>query len=258
MDLHIKNQFFIVCGAGSGLGKAVAERLAGEDARVLAIARKEETLIKLQQTYPDNIEILPGDLFQPEFIPVLLKILNGRIPDGLLINAGGPPAKSFAETTLQDWDEAYRTILRWKADLLNQLLPGFLAKGYGRILFIESVSVKQPVENLILSNSLRMAVVGMAKTLANEIGSKGITLNVLAPGYHDTAAMQRLFVKKSETLNISVSEARKQFEAELMLGAMGNPHDFAMLAAWLLSPHAGYITGQTFSVDGGLVKFVFG
>lgn len=258
MNLQLNNHFFIVCGAGSGFGKAVAERLVNEGASILAIARREETLLKLRHLKPQAIEILAGDLTDEWFTEKIIKTLHGRIPHGVLVNAGGPPARSFSETSLQDWDEAYRNLLRWKVNLLQKLLPGFLEKHYGKIVLVESVSVKQPVENLILSNSLRMAVVGMAKTLANEVGSNGITVNVMAPGYHDTPAMERLFIKKSETLKIPVEEARCRFEKELMSGQMGDPAEFAMLAAWLLSPLSGYITGQTFSVDGGLVKFVFG
>lgn len=258
MDLQLNNHFFVVCGAGSGFGKAVAERLVNEGASILAIARREETLLKLRYLKPQAIEILAGDLTDERFAEKIIKTLDGRIPHGILVNAGGPPARSFRETNLQDWDEAYKNLLRWKVDLLQKLLPGFLEKQYGRIVLVESVSVKQPVENLVLSNSLRMAVVGMAKTLANEVGSNGITVNVMAPGYHDTPAMERLFIKKSEILKIPVEEARCRFEKELMSGHMGNPAEFAMLAAWLLSPLSGYITGQTFSVDGGLVKFVFG
>jgi 3-oxoacyl-[acyl-carrier protein] reductase len=258
MDLQLNNQFFIVCGAGSGFGKAIALRLVDEGARVLAIARRQDSLLALQKTNPEAIEILPGDLFDETFPEKMLQHLNGRIPHGVLVNAGGPPAKSFIETALNDWDDAYKNLLRWKVDLIKRLLPGFAQKGYGRILMVESVSVKQPVENLVLSNSLRMAAVGMAKTLANEVGSQGITVNVMAPGYHDTPAMERLFTKKSQVKGITANEARQQFEKELMTGRMGDPNDFAILAAWLLSPFSGYITGQTFSVDGGIVKFVFG
>lgn len=258
MDLQLSKRFFVVCGAGSGFGKAVAERLLNEGAKVLAIARREETLHSIRNGNSENLETLPGNLFDASFPDVMMKHLNGRIPDGILINAGGPPAKSFLETALHDWDEAYHQLLRWKVDLIQRLLPGFIKKAYGRIVLVESMSVKQPVENLVLSNSLRMAVVGMAKTLANEVGSKGITVNVMAPGYHDTPAMERLFAKKSQVKGISVAEARSLMEKELMTGRMGNPAEFAMLAAWLLSPGSGYISGQTFSVDGGLVKFVFG
>ncbi len=258
MDLQINNRLYIVCGAATGLGRAVAERLATEGAKVLAIARRSEKLKSLQDQFPTQIEVLAGDLTDQAFHASILQALHGRIPDGMLVNAGGPPAKSFAETVLSDWDEAYLLLLRWKVALVKSILPQMVERSFGRIVFIESMSVKQPVENLVLSNSLRMAVVGMAKSLATEVGSQGITVNIMAPGYHDTPAMERLFVKKSQLTGVEVSKAREMFEKELLTGRMGDAADFAMLAAWLLSPGASYINGQTFSVDGGLVRFVFG
>jgi 3-oxoacyl-[acyl-carrier protein] reductase len=258
MDLQIENQFFVVCGAGSGFGRAIAERLTKEGAGVLAIARSEDALKELQQIYPHKIEILPGDLTNEAFRHTLVERFKLQIPHGILINAGGPPAKSFNETRLSDWDEAYQLLLRWKVDLLQHLLPLMASRHYGRIVMVESVSVKQPVENLVLSNSLRAAVTGMAKTIAGENGAKGITINVMAPGYHDTPAMERLFIKRSQTLGITPQQARISFEKELMTGKMGDASDFARLAAWLLSPSSAYINGQTISVDGGLVKHIFG
>jgi 3-oxoacyl-[acyl-carrier protein] reductase len=102
------------------------------------------------------------------------------------------------ETNLDDWDTAYNSLLRWKVELIKALLPTFQNQNYGRIVFIESMSVKQPVANLVLSNSLRLAVVGFVKTLSQEVSKDGITVNILAPGFHDTPAAQRLFVKRSE------------------------------------------------------------
>jgi 3-oxoacyl-[acyl-carrier protein] reductase len=138
--------------------------------------------------------------------------------------------------------------------LTQELLEKFKDQNYGRILYIESVAVKQPIENLILSNSLRMAVVGFVKTLSQEVAHQGITLNILAPGYHATPAMERLFANKSMLLGISPEDARKEFEKETKVGFLGDPKDFASLAVWLLSPHSRFITGQTISVDGGLIK----
>ena len=128
----------------------------------------------------------------------------------------------------------------------------------GRLLYIESVSVKEPVANLVLSNSLRPAIVGFAKTLSQEIAHNGITVNILAPGYHSTAAMERLFAKKAELENISENEAKELFEKEIPVGKMGKPEEMAGLACWILSPLARYVTGQTITHDGGMVKSVFG
>ena len=118
--------------------------------------------------------------------------------------------------------------------------------------------MKQPIENLVLSNSLRLAVVGFVKTMSQEIASDGITANILAPGYHDTPAMQRLFEKKSLLLGITPEDSKTIFEKDITTGKLGNPEHLASLALWLLSPHAAYITGQTISVDGGFVKGTMG
>ncbi|NJK85940.1 MAG: SDR family NAD(P)-dependent oxidoreductase [Bacteroidales bacterium] len=134
--------------------------------------------------------------------------------DGILVNAGGPPAKSFHETTLEDWDEAYKKLLRWKVELVKSFLPGMMAQQYGRFLFIESAAIKQPLENLVLSTSLRLSVAGFVKTLSQEIPLSGITFNILAPGYHYTPAVERLVRKKSENENISFEEARMKMEMQ--------------------------------------------
>jgi len=161
-------------------------------------------------------------------------------------------------TKLSDWDEAYKTVVRWKIALTQALLPKMMNTGYGRLLYIESVSTKQPVENLVLSNAMRLAVTGYVKTLSQEIGGSGVTLNILGPGYHATQRMENLFAKNSELKGISEAEIRKTFSEQTAVKQIGNPEDFASLALWLLSPHSNYITGQTITVDGGLVKGIMG
>jgi 3-oxoacyl-[acyl-carrier protein] reductase len=182
---------------------------------------------------------------------------TGRL-HGILVNAGGPPAKTFLETDLDDWDNAYRNLVRWKVELTQKMVPSLVDAKYGRLLYIESSSVKQPLENLVLSNSLRLAVTGFVKTLSQEISRSGVTLNVLAPGSHDTAAIERLYRKKSEQTHVGIDEVRKKAVETIPVGSLGDPRDLASLAAWLLSPHSKYITGQTISVDGGMVKGLFG
>ncbi|MBC7885243.1 MAG: SDR family oxidoreductase [Saprospiraceae bacterium] len=254
MELNLDKSLFVVTGSSSGFGKAIAEQLVKEGATVIINARGEEKLEALKHKYSGQIEILLGDITTDAVISDLVRTVGRRKLDGIVINAGGPPAKSFINTEITDWDNAYESLLRWKVKLTQELLEKFEAQSYGRILYIESVSVKQPIENLVLSNSLRMAVVGFVKTLSQEMADKGITLNILAPGYHATPAMERLFANKSLLLGITPDEARKEFEKETKVGHLGDPKDFASLAVWLLSPHSGFITGQTISVDGGLVK----
>jgi 3-oxoacyl-[acyl-carrier protein] reductase len=258
MDLMIKAQNFLVCGAGSGMGRAIAEALCNEGAYVFGIARSEDGLKSLREQFPDNFIWLAGDLRHSKTLDAVVEQALRKPLHGAVINAGGPPAKAALETTMDDWDEAYKLVVRWKIDLVNRLIPKMAGQSYGRILFIESQSVKQPIPNLVLSNAMRMAVVGYAKTLSLEVASKGITVNVLAPGSHNTPAIERIVKNRSEKTGISLQEARRQMETSIPVGRMGEADEIASLASWLLSPHAGYVTGQTVGHNGGNVQGVFG
>jgi 3-oxoacyl-[acyl-carrier protein] reductase len=258
MDLGIKNNLFVVTGGSSGLGKGVASALLREGAKVIIVARDRKKLVALQNEYQNQIEILSGDITQDNIIEKLKGLVGNRFLSGLVINAGGPPAKSFIETDMKEWDDAYQNILRWKVKITKVFLPIFRKQNYGRIVYIESSSVKQPVKNLVLSNSLRLAVVGFVKTLSQEVARLQITLNILAPGFHETPAAERLFVKRAAVEGISGEKAKQRYESEIAVGRMGDTDEFGLLAAWLLSKNSGYITGQTISVDGGMVKGTFG
>jgi len=254
MDLKIIDNLFVVSGATSGFGRAIAEALIQEGARLIINARGEDKLIAFQQLYPEQIEIVPGDITTDAVISNLIRKVDGRSLSGMLVNAGGPPASSFISTEIEQWDEAYKSVLRWKVKLTKAMLPVLSEDKYGRIIYIESASVKQPIANLVLSNSLRLAVVGFVKTLSQEIAKDGITLNIIAPGYHDTAAMGRLFSKKSELMGISIDEAKEEFKNQTQTGTLGQAEDLASIACWLFSPMSSYITGQTITIDGGLVS----
>lgn len=254
MKLHLEDKLFVVTGATSGFGLAITKALLEEGAHIIINARGEERLQALADQHPDQLEALPGDITTDAILSNLMRLLGKRHLDGIVINAGGPPAKSFINTEMEDWDNAYNSILRWKVKLTQSVLEKLIPQHSGRILYIESASVKQPIENLVLSNSLRLAVVGFVKTLSQEIGQHGITVNVIAPGYHATPAMERLFVNKSVLLGISPAEARNVFEKETKVGHLGNADDLASLAVWLLSSKSGYVTGQTIAIDGGLVS----
>lgn len=258
MNLHLENNFFIVGGAGSGFGKATALALAAEKAQVLAVSRTGEKLYELKSLYPNNIELLVGDLTNSLTLSKIATIAAKNRLSGVFFNAGGPPAGTFEEISMKQWDNAYETVVRWKIELTKLLLPQFKKQQYGRLVYLESVSVKQPVENLILSNSLRAAMVGFVKTLSNETAIHNITANVLAPGYHDTAAINRLIIKKSQQSGMSETETKALFAGDIPVSSMGDPDDLASLATWLLSPQSHYVTGQTISHDGGLIRGLFG
>jgi len=254
MDLNLTGKEFIICGATSGFGHAIAMQLLEEGAKVFAIARNEEKLRELHEAYPNRSEYLTGDISLEDTLKKLLKMTEKRNISGILVNAGGPPAKQFAETTMDDWDQAYFQLTRWKVAITLALLPRFLNQGYGRFVYIESAAVKQPLDNLVLSTSMRLAVVGFVKTLSLEHADKGVTFNILAPGFHHTPAVERLIEKRAEGNKISKREALQQIENSIPMRHAGNVGHFASLAAWLFSPLADYVTGQVYVVDGGLVR----
>lgn len=258
MNFEVENKFFIVGGAGSGFGRAISESLAQEGAMVMAISRTEKKLVSLKEKYPENIKYLCGDIMTTNIQDQIVKLVEKRKISGVVFNASGPPAGGFNDVNMQKWDDAWETVVRWKIDFAMKLIPLLKKQQYGRTVFIESVSVKQPIKNLILSNALRPAIVGFVKTLSQEVAGDGITANILAPGYHSTAAMERLFVKKAELEGISQEEAKLAFENEIPVGEIGKPEEMASLALWLLSPLSRYVTGQTITHDGGLVSSLFG
>jgi 3-oxoacyl-[acyl-carrier protein] reductase len=254
MDLQLKDQLFIVGGATSGFGKAIAEALLAEGANVIAIARGEDKLKILAAAHPSQTETVIGDITDSQMIDKLTRLVGERQLHGLVVNAGGPPAKTVLETTLDDWDNAYKNILRWKVAITQAFVPMMMEKKYGRVLYIESSSVKQPLENLVLSNSLRVAVVGMVKTLSQEIAKSGVTLNILGPGSHNTPAIDRIYKKKSEQTGLPFDEVKQKAIEQIPVGSLGEATDFASLALWLLSPMSRYVTGETITVDGGSVR----
>ncbi len=257
MELHLQNKLFLVGGATSGFGKSITQQLVAEGAKVVAVARTESKLQELKKS-SDHIEIVAGDLSEEAVLGKVLSTIGKRVLTGAVINSGGPPAMPVLDTKLSDWDDAYKTVIRWKIALTQALLPKMMEQHYGRLLYIESVSTKQPVENLVLSNAMRLAVTGYVKTLSQEIGASGVTLNILGPGYHATQRMEDLFKKNSKIKGVPEKEIRADFENQTAIGAIGDPNDFASLALWLLSPYSKYITGQTISVDGGLIKGIMG
>lgn len=255
MDLQIKNKLFVITGATSGMGNAIARRLLDEGARLILNGRRQELLDKLSKDHPGKIHSIQGDIRKEDTINALVKLIANKKPDGLLLNAGGPVTGAFRDISMQDWDSAYELIIRWKVDLLQKTLPIFESHSYGRILFIESISVKQAIDNLVLSNSLRLALVGLSKSLALEYAAKGITVNVMAPGSHNTSAIERVILTRSKIKNISPEAAKEEIIQEIPVKRLGDPDELASFAAWLLSPLSGFVTGQTFNMDGGISRF---
>lgn len=260
MDLGLKNKVALVAAASRGLGRAVAEELAAEGASIVICSRKAETIERVANEIKaaTGAEVLGlgADVSNPEDVAHLISAgieRFGRI-DILVTNAGGPPAGPFESFTLKQWEDATRLLLHSAVELARHALPGMKERRWGRILNITSIAVKQPVDNLILSNSLRAAVTGFARTLANEVASFGVTVNNIMPGYTRTERVEELARMMAEKEGITPAEFVSRWEKEIPMHRIGNPREFAALAAFLVSERASYITGTSIPVDGGWIK----
>ncbi|TVR27780.1 MAG: SDR family oxidoreductase [Balneolaceae bacterium] len=258
MDLKLTDQRFIVCGASSGFGEAIARQLLTEGSRVVLVARRGDQLREKFGHFSKQTEIIEGSFIYSETLDKIEKAAKNGDLHGVLFNAGGPPTGTPLQTDMKDWDSSWQLVMRWKIDLSLRLAPLFKEKGYGRMLYIESQSVKQPLPSLTLSNAFRAGVVGFAKSLALEVAKSGVTVNILAPGSHETPAIERIIKNNSSIKGISYDKAKEEMEANIPVGRMGKAEELASLAAWLLSPHSGYVTGQTVSHDGGVISGLFG
>jgi len=258
MDLKIANQRFIICGASSGFGHAIAKQLLIEGASIVAVARRGDQLRKQFDHFKEKVEIIEGSLIYSETLDKIVKSTKNEPFHGIVFNAGGPPTGTPLQTDMKDWDAAWQLVMRWKIDLTLRLAPILKESGYGRMLFIESQTVKQPLPTLVLSNAFRAGIAGFAKSLALEIAKSGVTVNLLAPGSHDTPAIERVIKNNSSMKGIPYDKAKAELESNIPVGRMGTAEEFASLAAWILSPHSGYVTGQTISHDGGIVAGLFG
>ena len=260
MDLGLKNKVALVAAGSRGLGRAVAEELAAEGASLVLCARDSRTLDETAAAIAksNNVHVLavPADVTVTDDIKRVVATgieRFGRI-DILVTNAGGPPAGRFEQLTHEQWEEAIRLTLFSAIELTRQVLPGMKERRWGRILNITSIAVKQPVENLLLSNSLRAGLTGFARTLANEVAADGITVNNIMPGYTRTERLDELAQMMAEKQGISADEFRGKWEKEIPMGRLGEPREFAALATFLVSERASYITGTSIPVDGGWIK----
>jgi 3-oxoacyl-[acyl-carrier protein] reductase len=263
MELGLRGKVAMVAAASRGLGRAVAEELAEEGASLILCARGEDLLLQTcdEIRQKSNVPVfgVAADLSKTEDVERLYRRAMEQFAsiDILVTNAGGPPAATFENLSRETWQEATASLLTSVLDLTRLVLPNMKAKRWGRILNITSIAAKQPVENLILSNSLRAAVTGFAKTLADEVAPFGITVNNILPGYTRTERVEQLARTIAEKEGISVAEARARWETEIPMKRLGEPREFAALAAFLVSERASYITGSSIAVDGGWIRSLF-
>lgn len=262
MDLGLRNKTAIVCAASQGLGFAVADELAAEGANLVICSRRPEAIKAAAESirkHGTQVVAIAADVSNPDDLKNLVDAAVDRLGhiDILVTNSGGPPAGQFDALDRKAWDNAVGLLLHSVVDLTRLVLPGMKAQKWGRILNITSIASKQPVDNLMLSNSLRAGLTGFAKTLANEVGASSVTVNNILPGYTRTERLTELFDFIAEKEGISTDEVIARWESEIPMRRLGEPKEFAALAAFLVSERASYITGSSIAVDGGWTKSLF-
>jgi 3-oxoacyl-[acyl-carrier protein] reductase len=260
MELGLKGKVALIAAASRGLGRAVAEELAAEGVALVLCARGREALAEacaqIREMTGAAVVGIGADVARAE--DVARVVAQGRERFGpvdiLVTNAGGPPAGRFEHLSREAWAAATRLTLTSVLELTRAVLPEMRARRWGRILNITSIAVKQPVDNLMLSNSLRAAVTGFARTLANEVAAAGVTVNNILPGYTRTERIEELAQTMAEREGISPEQFKARWAAEIPMRRLGEPREFAALAAFLVSERASYITGTSIPVDGGWVR----
>jgi 3-oxoacyl-[acyl-carrier protein] reductase len=260
MELGLQGRVALVGGSSKGLGRAVAEELAREGCRVVLCARDADALEATREsigaaTGTEPVAIVTN-LSQPEGVKRAARFALdtcGAV-DVLVTNTGGPPAGPFEAHTADAWRSAIEQNLESVINLTRAVLPRMKERGWGRIINITSIAVKQPVDNLILSNSVRAAVTGFARTLANEVAPFGVTVNNVMPGYTRTERLVHLAEHNAQTRGTDVSAAYAQWEREIPMQRLGEPRELAALVAFLASERASYITGTSIPVDGGWIR----
>jgi len=260
MNLGLKDRVALVAASSQGIGRATAEAFAAEGCRVAMCARNQPSLQaaagKIRREH--NVEVLAEafDVTDPaavsRFVAAVMKKFGSV--DICVTNAGGPPAKGFLAASLEDWQRAVELNFLSTVYFAREVIPHMQRKHWGRILTLTSITTKQPVTDLVLSNAVRAAVVGLVKSLANEFGKDGILVNNVGPGFTATDRLKELARARSTSSGKSEQEIFDAWAADAPLKRLGEPREVAETIVWLASERASYITGQTVLVDGGTYK----
>jgi 3-oxoacyl-[acyl-carrier protein] reductase len=259
MDLGLKNKVALVTAASRGLGKAAARALALEGARVAICSRSsqiDQTAEELREQTASSILAIRADLSRSADIQSLISktLSDFEHIDILIINAGGPQPGDFLSLTAKDWENAINLTLMSAVHLCYAVVPHMIERGTGSIIATQSYSVKQPIDNLILSNSIRLAVVGLMKSLANELGPKGIRVNSIHPAWTWTERVEQLIGDRAKRKGTSVEDEEARVSIDVPLGRMGTVEEYGQTVAWLASPAASFIHGHALMFDGGATK----
>jgi len=258
MDTGVLDKVALVCGASRGLGWACAKALSDEGAKVILLSRSKVLLVKRVEEIRSkgkDAEFILADLSEIELIPAVAEKAEsfwGKV-DILINNAGGPPSGPNLSFKSDIWEHAFKQNFLSAEELTKYLIPEMAKRRWGRIINLTSITVKQPVENLILSNSVRMAVIGWAKTLSLEFAASGVTVNNIATGYTLTERINELATVKAEQSGKSVGEVIKGMASGIPMKRMAKPKEIASAVTFLAGETASYITGVTLPVDGGYI-----
>lgn len=262
MDLELKDKVAIIGGASKGLGRACAQILAEEGAKITICSRTEADLqqaaAEIRDTTGAEVLVIPADLESHESIKSLIATTvdhYGHL-DIMVNNSGGPPLARSYDATEEQWETAVQRSLFFFARMSREAVPHLKAQGGGRIINILASTVYQPIPNLALSGATRMGVVAFAKSLADEVGRDGILVNNVCPGSILSERMLSNVTARSKELGISVEEGLAQRASETAVGRIGEPKELANLVAFLASGKSSYVTGTSILVDGGLVRSV--
>ncbi len=263
MDLGLQGRVAIVAAASKGLGRAVAEELAREGASVAICARTaaelEQGAAHIQKATGREVLHQAIDVTDPTAVGDFAAAVEKRFGrlDICVTNSGGPPSKLFVDTKPEDWRSAVEQLLMSTVFFAKEALPRMQKNKWGRFITITSSAVKQPVDGLLLSNSIRAAVTGLARTLANEFASYGITVNNVCPGYTRTARLDNLAASISARTGAPPEAVFADWTRQIPAGRIGTPQEFAAVVAFLASERASYVNGASIAVDGGMIRSLF-
>ena len=260
MEMGLRNRVAIIAASSQGIGRATAQGLAAEGCRVAMCARNQSSLDEAAKGIRerDGVEVytkafdVTDAAAVHEFVEEVAKKFGGV--DICVTNAGGPPAKGFLAASIEDWRKALDANFLSTVYFAREVIPYMQRKHWGRIITITSITTKQPVADLVLSNAVRTAVVGLVKSLANEFGNDGILVNNVGPGYTATDRLKQLAKARSAASGQAEEDIFAGWAAEAPLKRVGAPNEVADAIIWLASERASYITGQTILVDGGIYK----
>ena len=260
MDLGLQGKIAVVAGSSQGLGRAIAAAIAAEGADLVINSRSAERLDAVKAEIIDatgaKVEAVACDLTEPAGADALINAAEaafGRV-DILVTNTGGPPAGMFEDHSAEVWREAIAQNFESVLNLVRAVLPGMKERRWGRIVNVTSISVKQPVDGLILSNAIRAGVTGFAKTVSNEVAPYNVTINNVLPGFTRTERLIHLAEAVSERDGKTIEQVYAGWESEIPMGRLAEPSEIGSVAAFLCSESASYVTGQSIAVDGGWIK----